>query len=189
MDQYNNVYYHHPSKFALEEDKITKTNTNTKPLINKDGSVPVNSPTQYLVHVYELAEKELENVIKSDGFYRNLIFAEHLFSKDNDEISLNNAVINVNVYTKQEKASETSTTTSYNNNGTKEEQNNGGDDDNKRASKSGVFVEHVKPGKIEITIDNEYPVKKVNEKINDKNIYVTTTNVTSEATDGKNAQK
>lgn len=178
FNQYNNVYYHPPQSSIRKESppspehtKITKTNINTKPLINKDGSLPVNSPTQYIVNVYEIAERELENRIKTDGFYRNLIFAEHLFSKDNDEIALNNAVINVNVYTKQEKAKTGK--------GTKVQLNN---DDNGSAKKPGVFVEHVKPGKIEITIDNEYPVEKKNEKIND-NIDVTTADVMLETTE------
>lgn len=183
------VYYnHHPSQSSAPDhynnNNTQISNINTNPLINKDGSVPVNSPTHYVVHVYELAEKELENHIKTDGFYRNLIFAEHLFSKDNDEIALNNAVINVNVYTRQEKASGSGTKTS----GKEKEGNNdggGGDDEDNRergrAKEPGVFVEHVKPGKIEITIDNEYPVEKMNEKINDKDIDVTTANVTLSA--------
>lgn len=158
FDQYNNVYYHPLSQNDVHAspDSSKITQNNIKPLINKDGSLPVNSPTQYIVRVYEIAEKELENQIKTDGFYRNLIFAEHLFSKDNDEISLNNAVINVNVYTKQEKASDRDKVQNTNN--------------NKKTSE--VFVEHVKPGKIEITIDNEYPAEKKNQKINDE---VTTT--------------
>lgn len=172
--QYNNVYYNHPrpsSSPAVPSDTITKTNINTKPLINKDGSLPVNSPTQYIVHVYDLAEKELENQIKTDGFYRNLIFAEHLFSRDNDELAINNAVINVNVYTRQH---------------TKDANDDDGDDEEAaHPPPPGVFVEHVKPGKIEITIDNEYPVEtlaKKNEKINDGNDKTTTTTTTKAKT-------
>lgn len=176
FEQYSNVYYHPPLSPIQEHSspdmhvvpEIPKITIHTKPLINKDGSFPINSPTQYIVHVYEIAEKELENQIKTDGFYRNLIFAENLFSKENDEIALNNAVINVNVYTKQQKpkTGDDDKTVQLNN------------DANDSGRKPGVFVEHVKPGKIEITIDNEYPVVHKN----DENIDVATANITIEPT-------
>lgn len=122
----------------------------TKNLINADGSYPVNSVHSRISEIYYHAARELETMIKTDGFYRNLIFAEHLFTEDNDDISLNNAVINVNVFTKNHDATPSSFkihTSSKNNDNNAELDN---------TSNPQVYSEHVKPNKIEIVVDNEY---------------------------------
>lgn len=70
-------------------------------LVNKDGSLPVNSPLNYFYNIIQEADKNLKHFSKADGFYRNLIFAENLFQKENDGMAMNNAVVNVNIFMKE----------------------------------------------------------------------------------------
>lgn len=77
-------------------------------LVNEDGSLPVNSALNYFFRVFEEAAHKIKSFSKDDGFFRNLIFAQNLFQKDNDDMAINNAVVNVNIFMKP-KLNETTT--------------------------------------------------------------------------------
>lgn len=130
-------------------------------ILNKDGSLPINSPLAYFFQMLQQSEKEIKFRLKSDGFFRNLIFAEHLFSKDNDDIAFNNAVINVNVFT--------SSTTKKKFKGTEVE--NDFDNDKQKLIIPGsygkpVFVERLSPERIKINVDNDLYSAKDSEQKN-----------------------
>lgn len=71
-----------------------------KLLLNSDGSLPENSPLRYLFQAMGNAEQHVKSYLRDDGFYKNLIFAEGLFEPKNDEVAINNAVVNVNIFMK-----------------------------------------------------------------------------------------